>query len=77
MDNDQKEFNDAQVTTHIDAMGVREGLIVAFVVGEGVNDAVLAKVVVFGKPVDNRIPLGAEMVLFDTPVKTELDVMFE
>ncbi|MCJ1316277.1 hypothetical protein MMC15_001598 [Xylographa vitiligo] len=53
-------------------MGVREGLIVAFVVGEGVNDAVLAKVVVFGKPVDNRIPLGADM-----PVDREIPLLGE
>ncbi|MCJ1380113.1 hypothetical protein MMC17_003216 [Xylographa soralifera] len=51
-------------------MGETEGLMVIFVNGNGVDDAVLAKVVVFGKPVDNSIPLGP--VDRDIPVDGEI-----
>ena len=65
-------FNETQTTTHIDTIGEIEGLMVIFANGEGIDDAVLAKVVVFGKPVDNSDRLGADVVLFNLPVKTEL-----
>ena len=71
-----EEFYEALTIAHMDTMGDREGLMVVFVNGDGADDAVLAKVVVLGNPVVNSTPLGVDVVVFNTPVNIELDVMF-
>lgn len=70
-------FAELGVVALIDIVGVKEGVEVKFVIGEGVDDVILAEVVMFGKPVENNIPLAVDVVRFTNPVDAELDVVFE